>query len=55
MAELKNVSPDAEIVTNESGGKQSKVEYGFHLCDYGALFALAEVLQYGASRYERDN
>lgn len=55
MAELKNLSPEAEIVTNESGGKQSKFAYGFHLCDYDALFALAEVLQYGASRYERDN
>lgn len=55
MAELKGLSPDAEIITNSDGGKQSKVEYGFHLCDYGALFALAEVLQYGASRYERDN
>ena len=55
MSELKGLSPDADIVTNTEGGKQSKVEYGFHLCDYGALFALAEVLQYGASRYARDN
>lgn len=55
MAELKNLSPEAEIVTNEHGGKQSKVAYGFHLCDYDALFSLAEVLQYGASRYTRDN
>lgn len=55
MSELKGLSPDAEIVINTQGGKQSKVEYGFHLCDYDALFALAEVLQYGASRYERDN
>jgi len=55
MIELKGLSPDAEIVTNEHGGKQSKAEYAFHLCDYDALFKLAEVLQYGASRYARDN
>lgn len=55
MAELKGVSADAEIVTNEHGGKQSKTEYGFHLMDAGAILKLAEVLQYGASRYARDN
>jgi hypothetical protein len=53
--EIKGVSPDAPIITNEHGGKQSKVEYGFHLCDTDAMLALAEVLQYGASRYVRDN
>ena len=52
---LKGLSPDTPIVANDKGGKQSKVEYAFHLCDYDALFALAEVLQYGAGRYERDN
>lgn len=52
---IKGVSPDAEIVTNVNGGKQSKVAYGFHLIDPDAILALAEVLQYGASRYARDN
>jgi hypothetical protein len=52
---VKGVEKDAPIVTNEQGGKQSKSEYAFHLCDYDALFALAEVLKYGAERYERDN
>jgi hypothetical protein len=56
MAEiLKGVSPNAEIVANEHGGKQSKTAYGFHLIDADAILSLAEVLQYGASRYERDN
>ena len=56
MAEiLKGVSPNAEIVVNEHGGKQSKTAYGFHLIDPDAILSLAEVLQYGASRYERDN
>jgi len=53
--ELKGVGKDAPIIENENGGKQSKSEYGFHLCDYDALLKLAEVLQYGASRYTRDN
>jgi len=54
-ATVVGVSPNEPTVTNEQGGKQSKVAYGFHLIDYDALFALAQVLQYGASRYERDN
>lgn len=55
MADIKGVSPDTEIVTNKDGGKQSKSEYGFHLMDDGAMLALAEVLQIGATRYARDN
>ena len=55
MADLKGVSADADIVTNEQGGKQSKVSYGFHLIDTDAILSLAEVLQYGISRYSRDN
>ena len=55
MANIKGVSPDQPVVTNEQGGKQSQPAYAFHLCDYDALLKLAEVLQYGASRYERDN
>ncbi len=49
------LSPDAPIVANAKGGKQSQVSYGFHLMDARAMFRLAEVLQYGATRYERDN
>ena len=52
---VKGVSPDAEIITNEKGGMQSKTAYGFHLIDTDAILALAEVLQYGASKYARDN
>lgn len=55
MAELKGVGTDAEIITNAAGGQQSKAEYAFHLIDREALFALAEVLQYGATRYAPDN
>ena len=52
---IKGCSPDAPIVENAQGGKQSKTEYGFHLIDTDAILSLAQVLQYGASRYERDN
>jgi hypothetical protein len=50
-----NLGPDAEIVTNENGGRQSKVEFACHLLDGPAILELAKVLQYGATRYERDN
>ncbi len=52
---IKGVSPEAETVTNQNGGMQSKTEYAFHLCDPDAMLALAETLQIGANKYERDN
>ena len=52
---IKGVSPEAETVTNQNGGMQSKTEYAFHLCDPDAMLALAETLQIGASKYARDN
>lgn len=52
---IKGVSPDAPIVTNEKGGQQSKCEYGFRLIDTETLLSLAEVLQYGATKYAPDN
>lgn len=55
MADVKGVSPHTELSVNEQGGKQSKSSYAFHLCDTDAMLALAETLQIGASRYERDN
>lgn len=55
MPKVEGLSPDQPIATNEKGGKQSATPYGFHLLDAKAMFRLAEVLQYGATRYERDN
>jgi len=52
---LKGLSKDEPIITNKKGGKQSHSPYGFHLLDARAMFKLAEVLAYGATRYERDN
>lgn len=55
MAEIKGIGPDAEIVVNEQGGKQSKAVAAFNLMDAPAMIRLGKVLQYGASRYGRDN
>jgi hypothetical protein len=52
---LKGLSPNEPIVENEQGGKQAHTPYGFHLVDAKAMFKLAEVLAYGANKYERDN
>lgn len=49
------LAPDSELETNEHGGKQSKLAYAFHLIDAPAIMNLAEVLQAGAARYDRDN
>ena len=45
----------SETVTNEQGGRQSKLEYRFDLIDAKALFALAAVMHEGAQKYEKDN
>jgi hypothetical protein len=52
---IRGVSPDAPIVTNEKGGKQSESQYAFHMIDPEAIMDLAGVLAYGAKRYARDN
>ena len=45
------VEPDAEVVENENGGKQSDTPYGFHLLPISALFDAAKVAKYGADKY----
>lgn len=45
------VEPDAEVVENEKGGKQSDTPYGFHLLPISALFDAAKVAKYGADKY----
>jgi hypothetical protein len=53
--EVKGVGKNEPIITNDKGGMQARVLYGFHLCDPKAMLALAEVMQYGATKYARDN
>lgn len=48
---VKGVSPDAPVVTNENGGKQSDTPYAFHMLPTSAIFAAAEVCAYGAKKY----
>ena len=45
------LAPDAPVVTNENGGKQSHSPYGFHLLPTSAMFAVAELALTGANKY----
>jgi len=44
---IEGVGPDVPKVTNAVGGQQSELHYRFDLIDGPALFALAQVLDYG--------
>lgn len=46
---------EEEMVSNNQGGKQSKLEYRFDLIDTKAIFKLAHVLYAGEIRYGKDN
>ena len=48
---ISGLKPDAEVITNQSGGKQSDTPYGFHLLPVSALFDAAQVAKYGADKY----
>ena len=45
------VEPEAPVIMNENGGKQSDTPYGFHLLPISALFDAAKVAKYGADKY----
>lgn len=49
------VGPEAETVTNEQGGKQSKVEYRVDLMPPLATLQIAQVLKHGADKYGENN
>ncbi|MDD3414846.1 MAG: DUF5664 domain-containing protein [Lachnospiraceae bacterium] len=51
---IKGVGKDAEIVVNENGGKQSKVDYRFDLLDPKAMFEITKVLKEGFDKYGSD-
>lgn len=51
MSNIAGVEPDAMVVENEKGGKQSGTPYGFHLLPISALFDAAKVAKYGADKY----
>lgn len=48
---IPGLEPDAPVIENEKGGKQSHSPYGFHLLPVNAMFAAAEVAKYGADKY----
>lgn len=51
MSVITGVQPDAPIVSNEFGGKQSDTPYAFHFLPPHAVFAAAETAKYGADKY----
>lgn len=55
MVDLTTVGPDAPIVENERGGKQSHVAYRYDLIPPEVLERMARIFDYGAKRYEPDN
>lgn len=48
---IHGVEPDAPVVTNEQGGKQSDTPYAFHMIPISSIFAAANTLAYGAKKY----
>ena len=48
---VKGVEPDAPVVVNENGGKQSDSPYAFHMLPVSSVLAAAEVCAYGAKKY----
>lgn len=48
---LQGVMPDAPVVENEQGGKQSASPYAFELLPPSSIFAAAEVARQGADKY----
>jgi hypothetical protein len=52
---LSGVGPDAPIVTNEQGGRQSSVEGRFDLLPPRSLIEIAKILEEGAIKYGESN
>jgi hypothetical protein len=52
---IKGVGKDTETTTNENGGMQSLSPYRFDLIPPEAMFRVAEVFAYGATKYAPDN
>jgi 5'(3')-deoxyribonucleotidase len=48
---IKGLGKDAPTVVNESGGRQSAINYRFDLIDPLTLFNMAEILHNGAEKY----
>lgn len=53
--DIRDLSPDAPISTNEQGGSQSQLNVRFDLIDAKAMFRLAAILDYGAKKYTPNN
>ena len=49
---ISGIGPNAPVITNDQGGKQSYFGRSFHLLPAKAITIAAEVLYKGAERYE---
>lgn len=52
---VEGVGKDSPTITNEKGGKQSKVLYRYDLLDPISMFEMTKVLTEGAEKYGEDN
>jgi Domain of unknown function (DUF5664) len=52
---IKNVGPEAAVVTNELGAKQSATIHRADLLPARAVLSVAEVLEQGAKKYGDNN
>lgn len=55
LRSIAGVGPDAEVVTNEKGAMQSKVNHRLDLVPADAIFRMGETLKFGAERYAEWN
>jgi hypothetical protein len=55
MTTIPGVGPDAAVVVNAAGGKQSQTAGRFDLLDAPAMFQIAGILDAGAAKYGEDN
>jgi len=53
--QIDGIGPDARIIENKKGGKQSDTPYRFDLVDPKAMFELARILGRGAEKYDTNN
>lgn len=52
---IQGVGPDAPMIVNEHGGKQSDSPYRTDLLPPRSLLAVAKILKHGATKYGEEN
>lgn len=52
---VEGVGPNAPVISNEKGGKQSDTPYAFTSLDPKAMFSIAKRIAHGDAKYGKDN